>query len=700
MYTCFENKEVLLLTVNRSICVAAALALALTLTAVRAQEPASAPSDKLEPMDMFNVQWDMNPQISPDGSQIVYERHFADIIGDQWHSNLWIVNFDGRKNRPLTTGDYNDSDPRWSPDGNRLAYVSTRDGKPQIYVRWMDTGQTTKLTDLAHPPGGLSWSPDGKEIAFTNLVPGPPTELGRVPHPPAGAQWAEPPILVDKLHWRSNGSGLVPNGYTQIFVIGSEGGAPHQVSHGDYNFTAGFDGAGGFNWTKDGRYLIFSADLHPDGIYKPDSDVYQLSLADGSYQALTHRFGPDASPALSPDGSTIAYTGYDEHYQGHQTSHLYFMNRDGSNPHMVMADFDRDILEPRWAADASGVYFMYEDRGDTKLAFVTTGGQRRILASHLGSNDTTYDIGQAFSAANGNFAVTYTLPDLPGSIAVGNAGQPGSVNVIANPNEDFIAHKKLGQTQEFDYRSRYDQRPMQGWVIKPPDFQPGHKYPLILEIHGGPYMNYGDRFDTEKQLYAAQGYVVVYVNPRGSTSYGEEFANLIHNDYPDHDFEDLDSGVDAVIKMGFVDPTHLYVTGGSGGGVLTCWVVDNTTRYRAAMSMYPVINWYSWVLTADAGYNASLHWLPGTPWDKWQEYMERSPINSVGKVQTPTALMTGLEDYRTPISEAEQFYEALKMRKIDTMLIRVPGEPHAISHRPSHQMTKVIETLAWFHRYE
>jgi dipeptidyl aminopeptidase/acylaminoacyl peptidase len=681
---------------------AAALALALGLTAARAQEPASAsPSDKLEPMDMFNVQWDLNPQISPDGSQIVYERHFADVIGDEWHSNLWIVNFDGGNNRPLTTGNYNDSDPRWSPDGKRLAYVSDRDGKPQIYVRWMDTGQTTRLTNLAHPPAGISWSPDGKEIAFTNFVPGPPTTLAHIPHPPAGAKWAEQPILADKLIWRFNGMGLIPNGYTQIFVIGSEGGAPHQVSHGNYNFGSRF-GGGNLNWTRDGQYLIFSADLIPDAEYEQErTEVYQLSLADGAWKALTDRNGPDNAPALSPDGSKIAYTGFDDRYLGHQTTHLYLMNRDGSSPRVVMADFDRDVEQPHWAADGSGVYFIYDDRGDTKFAFATTAGERRVLAQHLGSGESSYSGGTSFTiAANGNFAVARTLPDLPGSIAVGNASQPASVKVIANPNEDFLAHKKLGQTEEFTYDSSYDQKPMQGWVIKPPDFQPGRKYPLILEIHGGPFANYGDRFDIEKQLYAAQGYVVVYVNPRGSTSYGEDFANLIHHNYPSHDFEDLDSGVDAVIKMGFVDSNHLYVTGGSGGGVLTCWVVDHTARYRAAMSMYPVINWYSWALDADLPVLATKYWFPGPPWEYWQQYMQRSVINMVGNVKTPTALMVGLDDYRCPISEAEQYYEALKLRKIDTMLISVPGEPHGLSRLPSHKMTKVLETLAWFHRHE
>lgn len=684
--------------------VAAALAVLPSAARASAQQPApdSAPPDVLQPMDMFHVQWNADPRISPDGRRIVYERHFADVFGDQWHSNLWTVAFDGSDNRPLTTGNSNDSDARWSPDGERLAYVSDREGKPQIFVRWMDSGQTLKLTDLPFPPASLSWSPDGTRIAFTEFVPGAPTTLADIPPAPAGAEWAEPPILADKLIWRFNGRGLIENGHTQIFVVGADGGAPRQVSHGAYDFASGTFGAGALRWTADGEHLVFSANLRPDADYDfLDTEVYRLSLADGSWKALTDRSGPDNSPALSPDGHTIAYTGFDDRYLGHQTSHLYLMGSDGTGAHAVMADFDRDVSDPTWAPDGSGVYFVYDDHGDTRLAFATTSGQRKVLAEHLGTDNTSYSAGGTFSVAkNGNFAVAYTRPDLPGSIAVGSAARPDSVRVIADPNREFLAHVTLGRTTEFTYTSSYDQKKMQGWVIRPPHFQPGHEYPLILEIHGGPFANYGDRFDIEKQIYAAQGYVVVYVNPRGSTSYGQAFANLIHHDYPSHDFEDLDSGVSAVIHMGFVDPDRLYVTGGSGGGVLTCWVVEHTDRYRAAMSMYPVINWYSWVLDADLPVLGSKYWFPGPPWEHWKQYMQRSPINLVGHVQTPTALMTGLEDYRTPISEAEQFYEALKLRKIPTMLIRVPGEPHGLGRRPSHKMIKLLETLAWFHRYE
>ncbi len=681
----------------RRMAVLLAAGVALAVWAARAQAPA--PSDHLVPMDLFNLQYAADPQISPDGTRIVYERHFADVFADHWRSNLWIVNVDGSDNRPLTTGNFSDTAPRWSPDGRRLAFISDRDGKPQLYVRWMDTGQTARLTDLPFPPADPAWSPDGRLIAFTEFVPGKPPALAELPHPPAGASWAEGPQIIDRLVYRFNGRGYLPAGTTQIFVVGAEGGGPRQVSHGDYNFGGGFFGTA-LNWTPDGTHLIFSANLRRDAEYDPqNTEVYELSVADGSWKALTDRRGPDNAPALSPDGRLIAYTGFDDRYQGHQTTHLYVMNRDGSGSHVVAADLDRDVQRPQWTPDGRSILFIYDDQGDTKLGLATLDGQHRVVAEHLGSNNTSYSAGASFSVArNGRFATVVTTATLPGSVATGTLEGTGT-RIVANPNSTFLAGKKLATVEEFWYTSSYDQRRIQGWILKPPDFQPGKKYPMILEIHGGPFANYGNRFDIEKQLMAAAGYVVVYVNPRGSTSYGEEFANLIHHAYPGHDFEDLNSGVDAVISRGYVDPERLYVTGGSGGGVLTCWVVDHTDRFKAAASLYPVVNWVSWTLTADIPITGVRYWFPGPPWEYMDQYMQRSVLSLVGHVKTPTLLMTGTEDYRTPITEAEQFYEALKLRKVDAVLVRVPGEPHGLSRRPSHQMTKVLEILAWFEKH-
>ncbi|HUE57246.1 MAG TPA: S9 family peptidase, partial [Candidatus Udaeobacter sp.] len=265
--------------------------------------------------------------------------------------------------------------------------------------------------------------------------------------------------------------------------------------------------------------------------------------------------------------------------------------------------------------------------------------------------------------------------------------------------EELLAQKKPGHVEEFWYESSKDKRKIQGWIVHPPDFDVAKKYPLILEIHGGPFAAYGDRFDFEKQVWASMGYVVLYTNPRGSTSYGEEFANLIHHAYPGDDFDDLNSGVDAVVAKGYIDTNNLFVTGGSGGGVLTCWTIEHTERFRAAASLYPVINWYSFALTSDIPF-ITKYWFPGLPWDSTDNYMQRSLTNLVAKVKTPTLVMTGEADYRTPISEAEQFYEALKLLNVDTVLVRVPEEPHGISRRPSHHVAKMLYIAGWFEQHK
>jgi acylaminoacyl-peptidase len=275
----------------------------------------------------------------------------------------------------------------------------------------------------------------------------------------------------------------------------------------------------------------------------------------------------------------------------------------------------------------------------------------------------------------------------------------GAMKVLTSLNQELFAQNKPGHVEEISFESSKDNRKIQGWIVHPPDFDPSKKYPLVLEIHGGPFADYGDRFDFEKQVLAAKGYVVLYTNPRGSTSYGEEFANLIHHAYPGDDFYDLNSGVDAVIAKGYIDTNNLFVTGGSGGGVLTCWTIEHTERFRAAAALYPVINWYSFALTSDIPF-ITKYWFPGLPWDNTDNYMQRSLTNLVAKVKTPTLVMTGEADYRTPISEAEQFYEALKLLNVDTVLVRVPEEPHGIARRPSHHIAKMLYIAGWFEQHK
>ena len=665
-----------------------ALSLLLFCSALAAQDLPT----RLEPLDFFRVQIASDPQIAPDGKRIVYVRNSADISSDRRVSNLWIINSDGTEHRPLTSGAYNDTLPRWSPDGTRLAFVSDRDGKPQLYLRWMDSGQTAKLTDLENPPAGISWSPDAKQIAFTSLVSAAPPKIATLPSAPEGAKWADPPKIYEDLIYRFNGPGYLRPGYSQVFVVSADGGAPRQLTTGNFPHgpAAGDFGAPYTPWAPDGKSLIVAMNGTVNFEYEPlHTELFEISVADGSLKQLTHRKGPNSSPDISPDGKLIAYAGFDDRYQGHQTTYLYVANRDGSNPHPVTPKLDRDAASPRWSADGKGVFFTYADQGDTKLAYLPLNGSPKILADHL-------NLGGSFTVArNGDFAIQHDTPSDPGSIAVASLSNP-KLKVLTSLNQELFSAKKLGAEEEVWYSSSFDKRQIEGWIIKPPDFDPSKKYPLILQIHGGPFSNYGDRFDLQAQIWAAQGYVILYTNPRGSTSYGEEFANLIHHAYPGNDFYDLDSGVDAILAKGYIDPDNLFVTGGSGGGVLTCWMIDRTNRFRAAASLYPVINWYSWVLTSDLPSFGTLYWFGGNPWDQTDDYMKRSVISLVRNVKTPTLIMTGEEDFRTPISEAEQYYAALKLLKVETALVRFPGEPHGLARRPSHQLAKAVYTLNWF----
>jgi acylaminoacyl-peptidase len=287
---------------------------------------------------------------------------------------------------------------------------------------------------------------------------------------------------------------------------------------------------------------------------------------------------------------------------------------------------------------------------------------------------------------------------VPADIAVLAAGAE-KARILTDVNRDLLDDRRLGSVEEIWYQSSKDQKKIQGWILRPPNFDPSKKYPLILEIHGGPFANYGDRFDLEKQVMAAAGYVVLYTNPRGSTSYGEDFANLIHHAYPGDDFYDLNSGVDAMIAKGYIDPDQLYVTGGSGGGVLTCWMIGRTPRFRAAVTVYPVINWYSWMLTSDIGPIIRRYWFPGMPWDNVDHYEKRSLLSVVKNVKTPTMVLTGEADWRTPMSDSEQYYQALRMLGVESVLVRVPDEPHGIAVRPSHHMSKMMHIIGWFDQH-
>lgn len=643
--------------------------------------------------DIFSLEYASDPVVSSDGKRVYFTRHFMDRHKDKSMANIWSVDIKTKELRPVTAGNHKDYSPVLSSDGKRLAYISTSSGSSQIFIHWLDTGTSAKISNLSSGPSGLSWSPDGKWLAFSMFVKGEPKSVVNLPGKPEGAEWAKPATYIDKVLYRFDGSGYVEPGFTQIFVMPANGGSPRQITHDD------FDHGGQLSWSKDSKSIYFSANRDKRHELQPiNSEIFRVSIDDGEIKQLTERNGPDASPLISPSGSLLAYVGYDDKYTNYENVDVYIMQNDGRNPRNLTEDLDRSVGDIQWAPNSKGVYFSYNDQGSTVLAYQPLKGKRKIISNELGG----LAIGRPYTSAkyhvgkNGTVAFTRSNPERPAEIAIDKSGKTITLTQLSDAG---LGHKNLGKMEEVWYKSSADDRDIHGWIVYPPNFDATKKYPLILEIHGGPVAAYGPHFAAEIQLYAAQGYVVLYTNPRGSESYGKEFAHTIHHNYPSQDYDDLMSGVDMIIGKGFIDETQLFVTGGSGGGVLTSWIIGHTDRFAAAVVAKPVINWYSFVLTADFYPFFYRYWFGKKPWEDMENYMRRSPISYVGNVTTPTMLLTGESDYRTPISETEQYYQALKLQEVESALVRIPGAGHGIYKRPSNLMSKVAHILWWFEKY-
>lgn len=656
--------------------------------------PAPGPSRTFDAHDLFGLEVATDPQISPDGRRIAYVRRSGDIMTDRMRPSIWLIDASTGEQAPLVAGPGAHSSPRWSPDGSRIAYISTAEGgAAQLYVRWLASGEAVRITGLANTPSSIDWSPDGKQLAYAMLVPTESPRLGRAPTRPEGAQWGEPLQQITTVTYRADGQGLIRPGFRHIFVVPADGGAPRQLTFGDFHHDGPID------WSADGREILFSANRSPDWERRPaNSEIHAVDVASAALRALTSRDGPDQSPAVSPDGSRIAYVGYDDRGYAYTQAQLYVMNRDGSGRRSLTAGMDRDVATPIWGADGRSVYVRYDERGIGKVARVGLDGAVRTVAEGLSGSgiDRPYSGGEFSVARDGTLAFTQGGPLKPAEIAT-MRGANG--RFLTDLNADLLDHKQLGMVRQISLNSSADRRPIDAWVTLPPNHVEGQRHPLILEIHGGPWQAYGPHFASDNQLFAAAGYAVLSVNPRGSTSYGQEFADLIHRAYPGNDYDDLMSAVDAVIAEGLVDPDQLFVTGGSGGGVLSSWIIGKTNRFRAAAVQKPVINMTSQVLTADAVPYFAANWFGAMPWEDQPAYWSRSPLSLVGNVSTPALVIVGTEDQRTPPSEAEQLYTALQLRGVPTTLIRVPGAPHNLVARPSQNAARVSAIIDWFDRY-
>ncbi len=677
--------------------------------------------------------WDWSyvgdPRVSPAGDKVAYVVVRTDKQKDRYSSDIWILDLKTGKKKPLTTHKTNDSQPRWSPDGKRLAFVSGRAERSQIFVLDMEGGEARQLTEMAMGAGGFAWSPDGKRIAFVSLTPTEEEKKAKEEAEKAEKERREAPRKTDKggkletakkeqvienLFFRSDGSpGYLPAEWAHVWTVPVGDAFPAKatrVTHGDYD-----DGAP--VWSADGETLYFSAIRKEDAEYRlNDSEIYRVP-ADGSAdpEPITNRFGPDGAPRVSPDGRWIAYIGYDERGRGYSyhVRNLYIMRPDGGGVRSLTEEYDRsvadgtgqDVASPfgqgsrfQWGADSKTLYFTSADQGQTQIMRVSVDGGPVQPATRLESGN----IGGFTVGSNGVVAVIHSDPTSPFNLATFSVDQPDPKTWTRQTEINAEPMKAVTRRpyEEIRYKS-FDDMEIQGWLIKPADFDPGRKYPMILYIHGGPHTMYGETFFFEFQMLADAGYLVLITNPRGSTGYGTAFGNIIQYNYPGDDYKDLMTGVDVVLKRGYVDEARLGVAGGSGGGLLTTWTIGHTDRFAAAIAQRNVTNWHSFIGTSDANYFFTQRWFRDFPWNGVDEYLRRSPLTYVGNVKTPTLLIHSDQDYRTPLEQSLQYYLSLKMQKKPAKLVIFPNESHGLSRggRPSHRVARLNHIRDWFDQH-
>ncbi len=671
--------------------------------------PLTAQQRAISDSDLYAFRWIAGPQQSPDGRRVAYVLVTVNAKHDGYETSLWLVDTDGASApRRLTSGP-KDGAPRWSPDGSTLAFLRPKDGKPQLYLLSLVGGEAQQLTDLPKGASPAAWSPDGKTIAFTSsTTPEDLAQQGKAPEPKSDVR------VITQAEYRADDEGyLDPAEHTHIWTVpaalpGDKPATAHQVTTGAFDENVP-------QWSADGARIYFISDRVAESYYfPPDNNFYSVPAAGGggSLETVADIDGPVFGPALSPDGKAVAFRGWinPRPPRSYNQSDL-FVSRGGQVKNLT-ADYDFDMCSavlgdqapPRggegscpniWTADGKSVIVTTTERGRSNLVrFDAQTGAREPLTTgdHAVLAYTATPDGRHFALTIGD---PTHLPDLYALDA-----QTKRLTQLTHVNDSLFAQLHLVTPEDFTYPS-FDGRKIETWVMKPVGFTPGKKYPLILNIHGGPHTAYGYIFFHEMQWMAAKGYVVVYPNPRGSTTYGQEFGNIIQYRYPGDDYKDLMIAVDSLIRRGYVDSTRLGVTGGSGGGLLTDWTVTQTHRFAAAVAQRDVADWLGFWYTADFTLFQPT-WFRSTPFHDPQEFLARSPVRYVERVNTPLMFILGDEDYRAPPNQGgEAMFRALKYLHKTTVMVRFPGESHELSRsgKPVHRVERLQHILSWFDKY-
>ena len=700
-----------------------ALTLLIAACALVVAVPVAAQRRPITEKDIFRFVWVADPQIAPDGSQVAFVRVAVDEKKDTYDTAIWLARTDGSEPaRPLTSGT-RDASPRWSRDGRRLAFVRSidKDGKPQppqVFVMAMGGGEPRAITDLPRGAANPIWSPDGATIAFSSTTRPediPSKEKAEAKKPDDKPRESDVRVITDAVY-RANGVagwGFVDRDKpSQIWTVavpasGDPTATPRRITSGEFS-------AGNHRWSPDGSEIYFVSDRRRESYYHPfDTDLYAVSKDGGEPRAIVSIDGSIGSYTFSPDGKRVAFVGTlnGNPLRSYSQPDLWVVDVPGGTPRNLTAAYDFDIgggiggdqraprgqhpADPVWSADGTSLIVKAGRHGDADLVHVnlSTGTVGEIAARHE-------VMSYSADAGAGKFAMVISTPTVVGDLYVADAADGAKPRKLTTFNDELFNQLTMNEPEEIWYTS-FDGRKIQGWILKPPSFDAGTKYPLILQIHGGPHAAYGNTFTHEFQWMAAKGYVVLYTNPRGSSNYGQDFGNIIQFAYPGDDYKDLMAGVDEIVKKGYIDESRMGVTGGSGGGLLTNWTVTQTTRFKAAVSQRDISDWASFWYTADFSLFTPF-WFRKPPFEDPADFARRSPITHVAKIQTPLMFILGDEDWRTPPSAGgEELFRALKYLKRPTVMVRFPGENHELSRsgKPWHRVERLQHIVGWFDKW-
>ncbi|KIY21204.1 S9 family peptidase [Mesobacillus subterraneus] len=651
----------------------------------------------IKPEDLFELKSVTDPQYSPDGKKCVFVLTEMLEGKNDYASNLYIIDIENSgEPKQWTYGENRNQSPRWSPDGTELAFVSNRNGKNQIFVLDAAGGEAKQVTDFKNGASDPVWSPDGKKIACSVSLK-PDEDLFEKAEEKKDDKKLEPFVAIE-MKYKSDAAGFWDGKYKQIVIVSVIDGEAELVAKGEMDSHLQC-------WAPDGKSLVLSADESPERDFSFKSDLWILDIQSGVKTKLTNGKGYFGDAVFSPDGKHIGYTGHEREFENATLSQLYILsletghvqclteNMDILVGDAVAADFQQGAHSPGliWGEDSESLYFLATDQGSTVLYFATLNGE---VYPTLLNQQHVY--GYTLDRKNQRMIAAISNPVLPGELFQLEA-TTGEIKQLTSVNEKFLASITLAQPEQISFEAS-DGTPLHGWIMKPARYEVGKKYPLILEVHGGPHAMYANSYFNEFQVLAAAGYGVLYINPRGSHGYGQQFVNAVRGDYGGGDYQDVMDAVDyALQNYDFIDKNRLGVTGGSYGGFMTNWIVGHTDKFKAAVTQRSISNWISFYGVSDIGYYFT-EWQIKADLSDLETLWKHSPLAYVDQITTPLLILHSEKDYRCPIEQAEQLFIALKRQGKETKFIRFPESNHELSRsgKPNLRLSRLAAIVDWF----